>query len=202
MFRRFINCIKDNLKNIGIGSLIIVVLSMITISAYSALQTGPQGDVVDEITNEYPPVTPTGTSKTIVFVNPVENGSVHKEYADDKLLEDKTTGYWQTHQGIDYSAPTGSKVFAVCDGTIESVKTDMMDGTVITLKINDDIKVVYKSLSDNVVVKEGDKVKSGEHIAMVGTNMTEKADGVHLHLEMYEKGKLINPTGYFVEDNK
>ncbi len=202
MFKRFIGCIKDNLKNIGIGCLIITVMSMITISAYTALVGGTEGEITDEISNEYPPIEQTGSQSTIVFVNPVENGTVQKEYADDKLLEDKTSGYWQTHQGIDYSAPAGSKIYAVCDGTIESIKNDMMDGTVITLKISDDIKVVYKSLSEEVVVKEGDTVKAGDQIAVIGTNMTEKADGVHLHLEMYENGVLVNPSGYFSEDNK
>ena len=202
MFRKIYGFVKRNIKDIGIGCLVVFVLSMISFSAYNALQTGSQGEVVDEITNEYPPVEPTGSSSTVVFVSPVENGTVYKEYADDKLLEDKTTGYWQTHQAIDYTASAGSKVFAVCDGVVESVKNDMMDGTVITLKINDEIKVVYKSLAENVLVKEGDSVKSGEQIAVIGTNMTEKADGVHLHLEMYEKGKLVNPTGYFAEENK
>ena len=97
---------------------------------------------------------------------------------------------------------TATTLTGVCDGTIESVKNDMMDGMVITLKISDEIKVVYKSLTEDVLVKEGDKVKSGEEIGVVGTNMTEKADGVHLHFEMYENGKLVNPIGYFSDDNK
>lgn len=202
MIKKVLSFIKGNAKNIAVGCCVILVLSMITLSAYSALVDGEQGGVVDEIQNEYPVIEPTNSSDPIMFVAPLENGSVYKEYADDKLLEDKTTGYWQTHQAIDYVAPVGSKIYAVCDGTIESVKNDMMDGTVITLKISDDVKVVYKSLSEDVSVKEGDKVKSGDVIGVVGTNMTEKADGVHLHFEMYEKGKLVNPTGYFSEENK
>ena len=202
MFKKLLGFMNRNVKNISVGCLTILVMSLVVFSAYNALKTGSEGEIVDEIVNEYPSVEQTSTSQTIVFVNPVENGKIYKEYADDKLLEDKTTGYWQTHQGIDYTAPAGSKVFAVCDGVIESIKNDMMDGTVITLKISDDVKVVYKSLSENVSVKEGDSVKSGDEIAFVGSNMTEKADGAHLHLEMYEKGVLVNPTGYFAEENK
>lgn len=202
MFNKILNFMKRNARNISIACLVIFTFGVVAFAAYDSLSPAGSGDVVDEIVNEYPPVTPTGGNGTVVFVNPVENGTLSKEYADDKLLEDKTSGYWQTHQAIDYSASKGAKIYAVCDGTIESIKNDMMDGTVITLKINDNLKVVYKSLAEEVVVKEGDKVKSGDQIAVIGTNMTEKADGLHLHLEMYENGKLINPTGYFSEDNK
>ena len=200
MFKKIGLFFKRNIKNIGIGVAAVFVLSLIVLSAYTSLKTG--GELTDEIVNEYPNVEQTSSSETVVFVNPVENGTVHKEYADDKLLEDKTTGYWQTHQAIDYVANKDAKIYAVCDGTIESVKNDMMDGTTITLKINDDLKVVYKSMSEDVQVKEGDKVKSGDVIGKIGTNMKEKADGVHLHFEMYEKDKLIDPTGYFAENNK
>lgn len=201
MFKRMISFVKSNLKNISIASIAILALTVVSVSAYNAL-AGGNGEVVDQITNEYPPIEQTSSNKTIIFENPVENGKVMKEYVDDKLVEDKTTGYWQTHQAIDYAAPTGSKIYAVCDGEVESVKNDMMDGTTITLKITEDIKVVYKSMAENVSVKEGDKVKSGDELGTIGTNMTEKADGVHLHLEMYEKGVLINPMGYFGEENK
>lgn len=141
--------------------------------------------------------TPVSSNEPVVFVSPLENPTISKDYADNKLLEDKTTGIWQTHQAVDFSAKEGDKVFAVYAGTIESVKNDMMEGLVITLKISDSLKVVYKSLAATALVEEGDTVKTGQEIGVVGTSVTEKAEGVHLHLEVYENNKLINPNNYF-----
>ena len=141
--------------------------------------------------------TPVSSNEPVVFVSPLENPTISKDYADNKLLEDKTTGIWQTHQAVDFSAKEGDKVFAVYAGTIESVKNDMMEGLVITLKISDSLKVVYKSLATTALVEEGDTVKTGQEIGVVGTSVTEKAEGVHLHLEVYENDKLINPNNYF-----
>ncbi len=141
--------------------------------------------------------TPVSSNEPVVFVSPLENPTISKDYADNKLLEDKTTGIWQTHQAVDFSAKEGDKVFAVYAGTIESVKNDMMEGLVITLKISDSLKVVYKSLAATALVEEGDTVKTGQEIGVVGTSVTEKAEGVHLHLEVYENDKLINPNNYF-----
>ena len=72
-----------------------------------------------------------------------------------------------------------------------------MEGLVITLKISDSLKVVYKSLAATALVEEGDTVKTGQEIGVVGTSVTEKAEGVHLHLEVYENNKLINQNNYF-----
>ena len=84
-------------------------------------------------------------------------------------------------------------VMKIFDGTIEKVENSMMDGTIVTLKINDNLRVVYKSLSESYV-ETGDKVKAGAKLRKVGTNVTEKAEGVHLHLEVKEKDKLVDPT--------
>ena len=65
------------------------------------------------------------------------------------------------------------------------------------IKITDDLVVVYKGLSSDIAVKEGDTVKKGQEIGKATSMLTEKADGVHLHLELLEKNKLVDPTDYF-----
>ena len=117
-------------------------------------------------------------------------------------MEDKTSGYWQTHSGVDIKASQGTSVVAVFDGTIESVESTMMEGTVIKIKHSNSLSTVYKCLSDNnVSVKAGDKVKKGDKIGEVGESLKEKADGAHLHFEVIEDGKQINPLTY-LENNE
>lgn len=185
---------KRNAYGFAVGTCAVVALVAITLVA--VFSSASQNEV---------PIKPieTVTPTAIVFTSPIEGAEITKEFANDKLLEDKTTGYWQTHSGIDISASEGTSVLAVFDGTIESVENSMMEGTIITIKHSDSLKSVYKCLSDNnVSFKAGDSVKRGEKIGEVGDSLKEKEDGTHLHLEVYENGKAIDPTTYMETEGK
>lgn len=185
---------KRNAYGFAVGTCAVVALVAITLVA--VFSSASQNEV---------PIKPieTVTPTAIVFTSPIEGAEITKEFANDKLLEDKTTGYWQTHSGIDISASEGTSVLAVFDGTIESVENSMMEGTIITIKHSDSLKSIYKCLSDNnVSFKAGDSVKRGEKIGEVGASLKEKEDGSHLHLEVYENGKAIDPTTYMETEGK
>lgn len=55
---------------------------------------------------------------------------------------------------------------------------------------------VYKHCG-SLLKKEGDPVKGGEAIALVG-NTGEKTTGPHLHFELWHKGRAIDPSKYIV----
>lgn len=152
---------------------------------------GDNGENKGEVTK------PTDSNNPIIFNLPFENATVSKEYAEDKLLYDKTTNFWCTHQGLDFASKEGQLVYAIYDGTIEKIENSMMYGTVIHLKISDSLTVIYKGLSSELRVKEGDKVKKGQELGKMTSMLSEKSDGVHLHLELMSNGKLIDPTDYF-----
>ena len=197
-FRRVQVFVKRNALALLIGFTTVLTLGVIALSAYHALNVRDL-PVSEQIEKEV--VVPTGSNDPIIFENPVENVNISKEYAADHLLQDKTTGIWQTHQAVDFACADGAEAKAVYSGTIESVVNSMMDGTIVTLKINDKLKVVYKSLSE-AYVESGDKIATGAKLGKVGTNVTEKAEGVHLHLELYEDGKLVDPGNYLAFDDK
>lgn len=188
--------IKRNAYALSISACVLLALTLISVTAISV--SSPQsGEVVNPV-----PDVPVSSTETIIFVNPVENATIIKEYAENHLVEDKTSGYWQTHQAIDYLAEVGAKVFAVYNGQVEKIEQSMMDGTVITIKHADGLKTVYRCLSEDVLVSEGEKVVSGQQIGSVCENLLEKADGCHLHFELYKNDELIDPTPYFAESNK
>ena len=112
-------------------------------------------------------------------------------------MYDATTKLWCTHQGLDFACKEGEEIKAVFDGKISKIESSMMNGTVIYLKVSDSLTVVYKGLSANVSVKEGDEVKKGAILGKITSFLAEKADGIHLHLEVLKKDKLVNPTEYF-----
>ena len=52
------------------------------------------------------------------------------------------------------------------------------------------------------MVEIGNSVATGQEIGKAGTNVTEKADGVHVHLEVYENNQLVDPNNYFSFSDK
>ncbi len=196
-FRKLKYFFKRNSYAIAVSVCVLLVLTLVSVTALSFVNDGEGNNTIEEVPN-----VPTGSEEVVVFTSPIEGGTITKEYAEDFLLEDSTTGIWQTHQALDYSASDGTKVLAVYDGEVESIENSMMDGLVITIKHAGNLKSVYKCLGDEALVSEGDKVTKGQEIGTVSTNLTEKADGAHLHFELYEGDKLIDPTPYFSETGK
>lgn len=208
---------KRNIYPITVSFCTVLILGIVTVSAYNSIKeeesplvnvetSKPVEDevIVDTGTNsdeekEQKPdsVKPTVSADPIIFELPFENAVITKVYADNSLLYDNTTKYWRTHQGLDFACSEGTKVVAVYSGTIEKIENSMMNGTTIYLKVSDELTVVYKGLSASVTVKEGDKVTKGAVIGSVTSFLAEKADGVHLHLELLKQGNLIDPTEYF-----
>ncbi|MBQ9790052.1 MAG: M23 family metallopeptidase [Clostridia bacterium] len=189
---------KRNAYSIAVGTCAVFALFAITLAA--VISTTTTKDVGSESGNlPIETVTPTA----VIFSSPIEGADITKEFANDKLLEDKTTGYWQTHSGIDIAASAGTSVLAVFDGTVTAVEKTMMEGAVITISHTNNLVSVYKCLSENnIEVAIGDSVKKGEKIGEVGESLKEKADGAHLHFEVHEDGKPINPTIYLENDDK
>ncbi len=186
---------KKNAYSLAVGACAVFALTAVTLAAVSG--TKESGGMIDEIPVET--ITPTA----IMFTSPIVGADITKEFAHDKLLEDKTTGYWQTHSGIDIASKVGENVVAVYDGTVSKVEKTMMDGVVITIDHANNLKTVYKCLSEkNVAVSSGDAVRTGEKIGEVGESLREKGDGVHLHFEVHENGKTIDPTIYLESNDK
>ena len=193
---------KKNAYALSVTVCVVLAITMISLTVSNYID---KSDVSPQVIDVWVPeeeVVPTNTDDAIIFALPVADGKICKEYAENHLIEDKTSGYWQTHQAIDFVAPEGTTVFSVYDGTVESVNESMMDGFVITILHGGGLKSVYKCLSNEVLVSQGDKVVKGQEIGKVSNNLTEKADGPHLHFELYENDKLVDPTPYFAELGK
>jgi murein DD-endopeptidase MepM/ murein hydrolase activator NlpD len=99
---------------------------------------------------------------------------------------------WLTHEGTDFAAPTGTRVFASGDGEVAFVGTQNGFGKVIKLKHPQDTQTVYAHLSVFTPgLKAGDAVKQGDVIGFVGA--TGWATGPHLHYEYRVGNKPIDP---------
>ena len=93
------------------------------------------------------------------------------------------------HSGIDISAKVGSSVTAVLDGRVTRVGKDNSLGQYITIDHGNGTYTLYGGVTD-VLVVEGEDVKAGQEIAVIGEG---EVSGGGLHFELRENSKLIDP---------
>ena len=102
------------------------------------------------------------------------------------------------HKGLDFTAPTGTNVYATGDGVILKVlRARWGYGTHIIIDHGYGYKSLYAHLS-RTSVRRGEKVTRGQLIGLVGS--TGKSTGPHLHYEVHKNGVPVNPVGYFYND--
>jgi murein DD-endopeptidase MepM/ murein hydrolase activator NlpD len=97
---------------------------------------------------------------------------------------------WRKHEGIDYAAPTGTRVRAVGDGVVEFAGTKGGYGNVVILRHHGQYATVYAHLS-RITVRRGARVAQNDTIGAVG--QTGWATGPHLHYEFRVAGEPRNP---------
>ena len=102
----------------------------------------------------------------------------------------------QKHFGIDIAASPNESVLATLDGTVILATYTADTGYVIQVQHSQNLVSVYKHCG-SLLKKVGDSVKAGEAIALVG-NTGEKTTGPHLHFEIWNKGRALDPSKYIV----
>ena len=98
------------------------------------------------------------------------------------------------HPYIDITAPAGSVVKAILDGTVINDSWSEDTGYTIQIQHDGDIISIYKH-NEKLLKKTGEKVTAGSPIALVG-NTGRLTTGEHLHFELWYKGEAIDPTRY------
>ena len=97
---------------------------------------------------------------------------------------------WRAHQGVDYAAPTGTRVRAVGDAVVEYAGPRGGYGNTVILRHPGQYSTVYAHLS-RIAVKRGARVEQNDTIGFVG--QTGWATGPHLHYEFRVNGQSRNP---------
>ena len=97
------------------------------------------------------------------------------------------------HKGIDIARPSNRTIKAADNGTVESASFSSGYGNKVVINHNNGVKTVYAHL-DSISVSVGQVVSQGQKLGIMGS--TGNSTGIHLHLEVYEGGKLKNPMKY------
>lgn len=102
------------------------------------------------------------------------------------------------HSGLDFTAPSGTPIYATGDGTVEeSSLSDVGYGNHVVINHG----YGYKSLYGHMVrikAKRGQAVKRGDILGWVGS--TGKSTGPHCHYEVMKNGVKVDPVYFFYND--
>ncbi|QND55173.1 peptidoglycan DD-metalloendopeptidase family protein (plasmid) [Phyllobacterium sp. 628] len=99
------------------------------------------------------------------------------------------------HEGVDWSAPAGTPVYASFDGTVSFAGSNGNFGNFIKISHAGNRETHYAHLqgfATGIIV--GKVVKAGQVIGFVGS--TGQSTGPHLHFELMANGGLVDPLGY------
>ena len=100
------------------------------------------------------------------------------------------------HDGLDIGASPNAPVQAPALGRVVTVAFDSKMGNMVKLDHGYGIETVYGHLAKSLV-KEGQRVKRGDVVALVGT--TGLSTGPHLHYMVKKNGQALDPTKFILD---
>ena len=98
------------------------------------------------------------------------------------------------HPWVDVTAPTGTAVMAVLDGTVVFAGWEEADGYTLAIQHRGDILSVYKR-NEKLLKKAGETVKAGTPVALVGSSAS-LTKGDNLRFELWYAGEAVDPAAY------
>jgi murein DD-endopeptidase MepM/ murein hydrolase activator NlpD len=107
------------------------------------------------------------------------------------IRNDPFTGGLAMHEGLDFTAPTGTLVVSTAQGTVTRSAWDPGYGNVIEVHHAEGFATRYAHLSKRIA-QVGDVVERGGTLGEVGS--TGRSTGPHLHYEVFNKDRVINPA--------
>lgn len=103
-------------------------------------------------------------------------------------------GYARAHQGVDFGAGSGTPVLAAGDGVVVKAGRWGGYGNWLQIRHSGGWDTGYAHLSRYAKgLKPGMKVRQGQVVAFVGS--TGMSTGPHLHYEVWQRGRRVNPVG-------
>jgi murein DD-endopeptidase MepM/ murein hydrolase activator NlpD len=136
--------------------------------------------------------------RAIPAIQPVSNKDLNRIGSSFGYRIDPIYKNIRMHQGLDFTAPAGTPIYATADGLVEAAGFSP-DGYGNKVKINHGYG--YETLYGHMIkvnVQIGQSVTRGQVIGYVGS--TGKSTGPHCHYEVMKKGLKVDPIYYFYND--
>ena len=136
-------------------------------------------------------------NRCIPAIQPIANKDLKRTASGYGMRIDPIYRTPRFHSGMDFSAKTGTDIYATGDGTVTFAAWKQGYGNCLMIDHGYGYKTLYGHLS-KYKARVGQKVKRGEVIGKVGNS--GKSTGPHLHYEVIVRGKYDNPSKYYFMD--
>jgi murein DD-endopeptidase MepM/ murein hydrolase activator NlpD len=131
----------------------------------------------------------------IPAIQPVRNENLKHMASGFGYRTDPFTKARKMHEGMDFTAKTGTPIFATGDGIVARADNTVSGyGNHIVIRHGFGYETLYGHLS-KYKSRAGQRVKRGDIIGYVGS--TGRSEGPHLHYEVRKNGKVVNPLNFY-----
>jgi murein DD-endopeptidase MepM/ murein hydrolase activator NlpD len=131
----------------------------------------------------------------IPAIQPVKNENLKRMASGFGYRTDPFTKARKMHEGMDFTAKTGTPIYATGDGVVARAdNTASGFGNHIVIRHGYGYETLYGHLS-KYNCRAGKSVKRGDIIGYVGS--TGRSEAPHLHYEVHKNGKVVNPLNFY-----
>ncbi|MBG6186183.1 M23 family metallopeptidase [Flavobacterium sp. CAN_S2] len=131
----------------------------------------------------------------IPAIQPVRNENLKQMASGFGYRTDPFTKARKMHEGMDFTAKTGTPIYATGDGVVAKAdNTASGYGNHIVIRHGFGYETLYAHLS-KYKARAGQRVKRGDIIGYVGS--TGRSEAPHLHYEVLKDKKVVNPLNFY-----
>ncbi|WP_264549045.1 M23 family metallopeptidase [Flavobacterium sp. N2820] len=131
----------------------------------------------------------------IPAIQPVKNEDLKHMASGYGYRSDPFTKIRKFHYGMDFTAKTGTPIYATGDGVVFKADASLSGyGNHIEINHGYGYKTLYAHLS-KYKCRPGQRVKRGDIIGYVGS--TGRSQAPHLHYEVFKNGERVNPLNFY-----
>lgn len=131
----------------------------------------------------------------IPAIQPVKNENLKRMASGFGYRTDPFTKARKMHEGMDFTAKTGTPIYATGDGYIAKADASASGfGNHVVIRHGFGYETLYAHLS-KYKCRAGQHVKRGDIIGYVGS--TGRSEGPHCHYEVHKNGKVVNPLNFY-----
>jgi murein DD-endopeptidase MepM/ murein hydrolase activator NlpD len=135
---------------------------------------------------------------SIPAIQPVANKDLDRIASGFGYRIDPIYKTMKFHSGLDFTAPSGTPIYATGDGTVEEASlSDVGYGNHVVINHGYGYKSLYGHMI-RIKAKRGQAVKRGDVLGWVGS--TGKSTGPHCHYEVSKNGIKVDPVYFFYND--
>jgi murein DD-endopeptidase MepM/ murein hydrolase activator NlpD len=134
---------------------------------------------------------------SIPAIQPVSNKLLSRIASGYGMRIHPIYGIPKMHNGLDFTAPQGTPIYATGNGTVSTAGMGTGTGNHVIINHGYGYQTVYMHMV-RIKVRAGQRVQRGEVIGWVGN--TGASTGPHCHYEVHVNGQPVDPVYFFFND--